>query len=212
MQSKDEKWALFWCKLLDSVIFGEIDKVEINRYLRSVCEKEYIFPDGKCKKPSLSTLRRKLNKFKKGGFKKLARKRRNDKGKIRACTQEVLDKAIELKKEQPFRSDDTINRFLEDLYGKTIPKSTLYRHLKLAGATKLKLGIIKKKVRKRWTREHTHDLWVGDFQEGPYVLVNNEVLPTYLSLFIDCHSRFVVEGRYYLRQTLDVLIDSLLRA
>jgi hypothetical protein len=41
-------------------------------------------------------------------------------------------------------------------------------------------------------------LWVGDFEEGPYVLVDGEVLPTYLCLFIDCHSRYVVEGRYYL--------------
>ena len=68
------------------------------------------------------------------------------------------------------------------------------------------------KDRKRFTREHTHDLWVGDFEEGPYVLIDDEVLPTYLCLFIDCHSRYVVEGRYYLRQSLDILIDSLLRA
>lgn len=212
MHSKDERNELFWCKLLDAVIFNEIDKAEINRYLREICKKEYVFPDGKHKKPSLSTLRRKLNKFKAGGFKNLARKKRSDRGKIRTCSQEVLQKAIELKKEQPYRSDDAINRFLEIEYGKTIPKSTLYRHLKHANATKLKLGITKKKVRKRWTREHTHDLWVGDFQEGPYVLVGDEVLPTYLCLFIDCHSRYVVEGRYYLSQKLDVLIDSLLRA
>ena len=67
-------------------------------------------------------------------------------------------------------------------------------------------------MRKRWTREHTHDLWLGDFEEGPYVLMDGNVLPTYLSAFIDCHSRYTVEGRYYLRQNLDVLIDSLIRA
>jgi hypothetical protein len=33
---------------------------------------------------------------------------------------------------------------------------------------------VRKPVRKRWTREHTHDLWVGDFEEGPYVLVDGE--------------------------------------
>ena len=56
----------------------------------------------------------------------------------------------------------------------TIAKSTLYRHLKKAGATKIKLSVSGKKVRKRWSRDNTHDLWVGDFQEGPYVLVNGE--------------------------------------
>ncbi|NNL77795.1 MAG: transposase, partial [Desulfobacterales bacterium] len=88
----------------------------------------------------------------------------------------------------------------------------LYRHLKQANATRLKLGVLQKKVRKRWTRNHTHDLWVGDFEDGPYVLENDQVVPTYLSAFIDCHSRYVVEARYYFRQNLDVLIDSLIRA
>ena len=36
-------------------------------------------------------------------------------------------------------------------------------------------------------------------------------MPTHLSAFIDCHSRYVVEARYYLRENLDILIDSLLR-
>jgi hypothetical protein len=44
------------------------------------------------------------------------------------------------------------------------------------------------------------------------VLQNGQVVATYLSAFIDCHSRYVVEARYYLRQNLDVLIDSLIRA
>lgn len=212
MRDKDEKWALFWCNLLHPIIFGEIEKGETNKYLKDLSEKEYLFPDGKCRKPSLSTLRRKFNQYRELGFKGLSRKKRSDSGNIRSVSQGIIDKAIELKKEQPLRSDDTINRFLEVQYAKTIPKSTLYRHLKHAGATKLKLGITKKKVRKRWSRDHTHDLWVGDFEEGPYVLVDSEILPTHLSLFIDCHSRYVVEGRYYLRQSLDILIDSLLRA
>ena len=98
------------------------------------------------------------------------------------------------------------------MYGTTIPRSTLYRHLKQANATRLKLGHLRKKVRKRWSRDHTHDLWVGDFEDGPYVLEKENVAPTYLSAFIDCHSRYVVEARYYLRENLDVLIDSLIRA
>ena len=67
-------------------------------------------------------------------------------------------------------------------------------------------------MRKRWTRNHTHDLWVGDFEEGPYVLEQQDVVPTHLSAFIDCHSRYVVEARYYFRQNLDILIDSWIRA
>jgi hypothetical protein len=39
-----------------------------------------------------------------------------------------------------------------------------------------------------------------------------DILPTYLTAFIDSHSRYAVVARYYLRENLDILIDALLRA
>ncbi len=212
MKSKDQQWAIFWCTLLRPVLFGEVEKAQTNHYLKRLTKKEFLFPDGTRRRPSLSTLRRKLRLYQQEGFEALARKRRSDSGKPRQASQAMIDKAVVLKKDQPHRSEDTINRFLETEFGKTIPPSTLFRHLKQAGATRLKLGIIKKKVRIRWSRDHTHDLWVGDFEHGPYVLFEDEPVKTHLSAFIDCHSRFVVEGRYYFKENLDILIDSLLRA
>jgi putative transposase len=212
MTEKDEKWALFWCSLLHPVLVGEIDAKDANRYLKGLAQQEALFPDGRRKKPSHSTLKRKLKLFREGGLTALARKPRKDRGKTRVVSADVIATAIDAKREQPFRSDETINRILKDRHGVTLKRSTLYRHLKQAGATRIKLGIIRKPVRKRWSRDHTHDLWLGDFEEGPYVLVGQEIVPTHLSAFIDCHSRTIVEGRYYLRQTLDILIDSLIRA
>jgi len=212
MNQEQEKWAVFWCELLSPVIYSEIEQEEAHKYLKELASKAVVFPNGETKTPSLSTLKRKLKKHQEGGFHALFRKNRDDCGKTRAVSQEIIDRAVELKKEQPFRSHKTINRFLQDQFGKTIPRSTLYWHLKNANATRMKLGVLKKKVRGRWTRDNTHDLWVGDFEEGPYVIENGEVVPTYLSIFIDAHSRYVVEGRYYFRQNLDVLIDSLIRA
>ena len=212
MDKEQEKWAIFWCELLTPVIYEEIEPELTNRFLRVLAKTKIRFPDGRYGKPSLSTLRRKLNRYRKEGFDALARKGRSDRGKARNIAGEIIEKAIELKKEQPFRSPEVINRFLEQMYGTTIARSTLYRHLKQANATRVKLGHLRKKVRKRWSRDHTHDLWVGDFEDGPYVLEKDNVLPTYLSAFIDCHSRYVVEARYYLRENLDVLIDSLIRA
>jgi transposase InsO family protein len=212
MNKKQEKWAIFWCDLLSPVIYGEIEPENAHQFLKTLAKTPVRFPDGHIKTPSLSTLKRKLKKYRTGGFDALARKKRNDAGKPRNVAPEVIQKAVELKKDQPRRSPQTINRFLKDIYGKTVPRSTLYRHLKDAHATRLKLGVIQKKVRKRWSRDHTHDLWVGDFEDGPYVLEDHQVLPTYLSAFIDCHSRYAVEARYYLRENLDVLIDSFVRA
>jgi transposase InsO family protein len=212
LDKKQEKWAIFWCDLLSPVIYQEIEAELNNLFLKSKADEQIQFPDGRVGKPSLKTLRRKLNRYRQGGFDALSRKGRSDRGKPRNIAGQIIEKAIELKKEQPFRSPNTINRFLEELYGQTVPRSTLYRHLKQANATRIKLGVLGKKVRKRWSRNHTHDLWVGDFEDGPYVINSTDVVPTYLSAFIDCHSRFVVEARYYFRQNLDVLIDSLIRA
>ena len=211
MRKKDEKSAVFWCGLLRPVLFGEVDASQTNQYLRQCAQKEVTFPDGRVGKPSLSTLKRKLKRYRAGGLDALARRARSDRGVSRVVAREALDFAEKLKREQPLRSHKSINRFIQQRFGLVIAKSTLYRHLRAVGATRLKLGVVQTPVRKRWTRDHTHDLWVGDFEDGPYALVDDAARPTYLSGFIDCHSRYVVEARYYLRENLDVLIDSLLR-
>jgi transposase InsO family protein len=211
MKKKDEEWALFWCTLLHPALFGEVSPEETQGFLKQLASEDLLFPDGERRKPSVSTLRRKLTKYRKEGFAALARKARSDRGKPRAQSQETIARAVELKRDQPRRSHITINTFLVTEGKGRIPKSTLYRHLKEAGATRLKLGVTQTPVRRRWTRDHTHDLWIGDFEEGPYVLHQEDVVPSHLSAFIDCHSRYLVEGRYYFRQNLDILIDSLLR-
>ena len=212
MKKKDEEWALFWCSLLQPLLFGEVSKKETQSFLKKLVREDTVFPDGERRKPALSTLRRKLKLYRDRGFEALGRKPRSDRGKPRARRTGTVERAVELKRDQPRRSHLTINEFLEAEGKKTIPKSSLYRYLKDAGATRLKLGVTKTPVRRRWTRDNTHDLWIGDFEEGPYVFHDGEAVATYLSAFIDCHSRFVIEARYYYRQTLDVLIDSLLRA
>ncbi len=212
MRAKDESSALFWCHLLHDALFGDLSREEERRFLHDLAVAEVRFPDGSLKRPSLSTLKRKLRAFRSAGFDALARKRRSDRGHPRKARSHLIDRAIELKRDQPRRSDRTIRQFLEHEFASALPRSTLYRHLRKAGATRLKLGVLEKPVRKRWTRDHTHALWVGDFEHGPYVLLDSKPVATHLSLFIDCHSRYVVEARYYLRENLDVLSDSFVRA
>ncbi len=67
-------------------------------------------------------------------------------------------------------------------------------------------------VRCRWTRDQPGALWVGDFEHGPPVMHQGRSVKTHLSAWIDCHSRYIVEARYYVRENLDILLDSLLRA
>lgn len=212
MNKKDETWAIFWCTLLEPILFGDVEPKAVHAHLRKIAGKERLFPDGTHRKPSLSTLRRKLRAYRRGGFEALARKPRRDRGEPRAHKKDLIARAVQIKRDQSRRSDRTINELLESEHGKRIPRSTLYRHLRRAGATRAKLGVLGKKVRRRFTRDRSNELWIGDFEHGPYVLHAGEPVSTRLSAFIDCHSRLVVEGRYYYRENLDVLIDSLLRA
>ena len=211
MKARQEEEAVFWCGLLAPVLFGRLDKGEEHRELRELSNREVIFPNGRKRKPSLRTLKRKLHKYRQGGFEAMARKPRNDRGKPRAVPAEVIATAIAAKKEQPRRSPVMLNQILEQQHGKTVSRSTLYRHLKESGATRLKLGVTKQKVRKRWSCEHTHDMWAGDFEYGPYVLVGGRSVQSYLSAFIDVCSRTIVAARYYVRQNFCVLSDTLIR-
>jgi transposase InsO family protein len=212
MNVNQELWASFWCGVLHKLIHEELSLKERQEEFCALSKKEYKCPNGKIRTYSESTLRRRLKGFEKNRLQGLLRKGRSDKNNSRKISTEVIETLIELKKDLPTRSAEVLNHMLRERTGHTIARSTLYRHLKIAGATRLKLGVLGKKIRKRWTSDHVHDTWVGDFSEGVFVLHNGEIVQTHLSAFIDAHSRYVIVGRYYLRQNLAVLEDSLLRA
>jgi len=212
MGCNDGDWAVFWCTLLGPVLLGEIPEAQREQYFQELSRKEHRLPIGQWRRVSARTFRRQWRRFKDDGVQGLHRRRRSDRGKARKKHAHLLARAVELKKEQPRRSDRVINRILQREFGRSVPRSTLYHHLRREGATRRKLGVSTKKVRCRWTRNQTGALWVGDFEHGPMVVCQGRVVKTHLSAWIDCHSRFVVEARYYIRENLDILVDSLLRA
>jgi transposase InsO family protein len=212
MHPTDDDWAVFWCHLLGPILLDDVEPGERRRFLRELSQREVRLPTGRQRRISLSTLRRKVRQFQRQKLAGLQRQRRSDRGQSRKDRQAMIARALELKRQQPLRSPKVINKFLEREFGRTIPKSTLNRHLRWAGATRRQLQPTQEKIRCRWTRDHSNALWVGDFAEGPYVFQDGHVIKSHLSIWIDCHSRYVVEGRYYFRENLDILIDSLLRA
>lgn len=212
MGCNDQDWAVFWCSLLGPVLLGEIPEAQRERYFRKLSGEQHWLPNGLRRSLSTRTFRRQWRRFKDKGVQGLYRQRRSDRGKARKKHAHLLARAVELKKEQPKRSDRVINRILKREFGRGVPRSTLYQHLRREGATRHKLGVSTQKVRCRWTRDQVNALWVGDFEHGPLVIHQGEVVKTHLSAWIDCHSRYIVEGRYYIRENLDILADSLLRA
>jgi len=211
MNRRGQDWAVFWCSLLSDVLLGEIPANERERYFQELSQEERLLPSGQRRRISARTLRRQWNRLRDEGVQGLHRRRRSDRGRPRKYKL-LLDRAVQLKKEQPYRSAEAINRVLQREFGRQVPRSTLYAYLRREGATRRKLGITREKVRCRWTRDQSNALWVGDFEHGPPVMQAGRAVKTYLSAWIDCHSRFIVEARYYVRENLDILIDSLLRA
>lgn len=212
MDSKDEAWTVFWCEHLSPVLLGEVPETERGAYFRALSEELLLVPGGGRRRFSARTWRRRWKQLAEEGVARLARRRRSDRGQPRGRHRELLQRAAELKREQPRRSDQVINRILRREFGREIPRATLYRHLRRVGATRRQLGAAGGKIRCRWSRDQPGALWVGDFSHGPVVLLDGQAIKTHLSAWIDCHSRYVVEARYYVRENLDILIDSLLRA
>jgi len=212
MDSKDEAWTVFWCEHLSPVLLGEIPEAERGAYFQALSERLLLVPGGGRRRFSARTWRRRWKRLAEGGVANLARRRRSDRGQPRTRHRELLERAAQLKREQPRRSDRVINRILRREFGRELPRATLYRHLQRVGATRRQLGVGREKVRCRWSRDQPGALWVGDFSHGPVVLVAGRAVKTHLSAWIDCHSRYIVEARYYVRENLDILIDSLLRA
>ena len=149
----DEDWAVFWCSLLSPVLLGEIPERRRERYFQELCREERRLPNGQRRRLSVRTLRRQWRRLKDGGVPGLYRRRRSDRGKPRKKHAELLARAVVLKKEQPRRSDKVINRILKREFGRSLPRSTLYAHLRREGATRRKLGVSKEKIRCRWTRD-----------------------------------------------------------
>ena len=212
MDRNDLAWTAFRASLLSPLLTGEVPSGERGAYFQKLAGQTHQLPNGQRKTISVRTLRRWYQQLRQSGIDRLKPQRRSDRGQPRRCIQAKVERAIALKLELPSRSDQVINRVLKSEFGSGLASSTLYRHLSIRGATRRRLGLEREKVRCTWTRDVPGALWMGDFSHGPIVLVEGKPCQTHLSAWIDSHSRYVVDARYYLRENLDILIDSLLRA
>jgi len=212
MDSNELAWAAFRTALISPLLTGEIPSGQREAYMQSVASEERLFPNGKRAKVSVRTLWRWFQRMRQDGFQGILKQPRSDRGQPRRSLEARVARAVAIKREQPLRSDRVINQILKAELGAVLPSSTIYRHLRIHGATRKQLGVAKDKVRCRWTRELPNALWQGDFEHGPVVLVDSVVRQTRLSAWIDAHSRYILAGRYYLNENTGCLVDSLLRA
>ena len=127
---------------------------------------------------------------------------------------ELVDAAIELRRELPSRSIPTIIRILE-MEGKAEPgflkRTTLQDALTRAGyaASMMKVYQENGYASQRFQRLHRHDLWQGDIKYGPMLKLHGKPTQTYLSCLIDDATRYIVHAAFFANMEQDIVETTL---
>lgn len=130
--------------------------------------------------------------------------------------QEIVDTAIELRRECPSRSVNDIIRImeLENIVPQgSVSRSTLQRHLQKRGfgSHQMKIYTQKGVSARRFQKSQRCMLFQGDIKYGPYLSIgkNGAKKQVYLSAFIDDATRFIVAAKFYEHQQIAIIEDTL---
>lgn len=132
---------------------------------------------------------------------------------------EIMEQAVQLKREVPKRSVRQIIKVLE-LEGWAQPgvlkQSTMQRHLYEAGLGRKQMKRYAEKravSSRRFCRPHRMELLQGDIKYGPELrTTDGELVKTYLSSLIDDHSRYIVQSEFYDNQRQEIVEDTFHKA
>ena len=167
---------------------------------------------------STRSLYRYESAYRKGGFaglKPMNREQRRSQ-KLPENFDELLEQAIQLKREVPKRSVKQIIYILE-LEGRVAPgvlkRSTMERYLYKAGFGVRQMQLYndsRQSSSKRFCKPHRMMLLQGDIKYGMKLPIgkNGAMVQTYLSSAIDDHSRYVIQSQFYDNQQESVVEDT----
>jgi putative transposase len=201
----DSEIALFRYGLIASLAHDPPASGKLENALRQIAAKRYEIPHSRRTRVSISSIRRYLAAFRKGGFEALKPHARSDAGTLRAFDQSVLDRALALRAAQPDRTTPMIVEHLkrEDATV-NVNAHTLDTHLRKAGKTRRMLAKTRR-VFRRFEREHPSSLWQGDAMQGPWLpdpQRPDRHRRAYLFAFIDDYSRFVPYAEWFYDEQL----------
>jgi putative transposase len=205
------KVALFRFGVISPIVCRPLTPDE-NRVLRQqILTQLFRYPDGSERRIPERTLRHWLGKHRKFGFKGLFDEFRSDKGVCRAISSDVIEKAVELRKEEPARSVRTVIEILKKTGcdATSLSERTVARRLTAAGATK---KLLKKGAGsyRRWEQLHVNDLWHGDTSHGIWLRDPEDpskAKKTKFIVFVDDASRVCTHGEFYFDEQLPKLVD-----
>lgn len=158
-----------------------------------------------------------LRRYRNDGLHGLLPQFRADRGIARVMEQPLLERAVQLRKENPDRWTKTLIDIMVregSFDGHTVPhRSTLDRHLAACGMSRRKMKVLGAKRTIKMQFENFGDLWVGDYHHGPVILApNGRPAKARIGAFIDHCTRYPVASRYYLAENMASMRDCLFRA
>ena len=192
------------------------DRGALQALLEQAAAKVYDLPGGEKRRASVRTLERHLAAFRKGGFDALFPQERTDRHRPRALPTSVIDRAVALRLEQPARTVTQLIAMLEmegTVRPDTVKRSTLSTHLKQAGLSRAK-ATRKSRTWQRYTASRVHEVWQCDVCDSLRVPdpQSGQMPVARLIAVLDDKSRYICEARYYFRENLPSLEETLKRA
>lgn len=171
-----------------------------------------------CAQSGLSerTLRRYVARYQAAGFRGLLPQSRAHAHPSDAIAPDILDQAIQLRREAPHRSVRQIIQVLEwegQVAPGQIKRSTLQDQLTARGYSARQMRLYRQAgiAARRFQRQHRNDLWQSDIKHGPRLPIgpDHQPQPIYLSAIIDDATRYVVHAAWYPTQDGVIVEDSL---
>jgi len=163
------------------------------------------------------TLRRYLENYRKNGLEGLEPTGRPESGTFKAIPAEVLELAMQYKREVPERSVRSIIKVLEiegHIEKGSISRSTLSHNLLALGHSTNQLrNETGTRAARRFVRQGRNTLWQSDVKYGPYIPDGKGgKLRTYLATFIDDATRVICHSEFYLNHRVPIIEDCFRKA
>jgi transposase InsO family protein len=206
--------AAFRWNIIGPLVVSGLCEEERKRYRRQILEREHYDPVRGPRRIHSGTLRRWMEAHKRGGMAGLCPHQRSDKGRLVALSEEVVQRAIELRREAPRRSVKRLVELLGDEFptqSSGIRRSTLDRHLRARGWSRATLRTTAG-PHVPFEMSYRNAMWTGDVLHGPDVICTDGVCRAKIFGWVDDYSRLCVHLEAYDDERLPALENSLQKA
>lgn len=208
-REKSEAIATERMQLIAPLLGSHVDQAERQQIMATICAQSGV---------SDRTVRRYIARYQAEGFEGLKPRSRSYRW-TDAIPEEIVNAAIQLRREAPHRSVRQIIQVLElehRVPSGTLKRSTLQERLAAAGYSTRQMRLYRGGgvAARRFQRRHRNELWQSDIKYGPHLPIgaNGAAQQVYLSVVIDDATRFVVHAAFYPTQDQTIVEDSLRQA